>query len=202
MGAWRRPRMGFITYFGRVKKGTTKGTAWHRRSYDDGLEHITFIVRYRVRKATVNRKSFWQYLPPSLNSPPPRDEGHLQSFLVAHLERRGVELPQVVRIQRNQARGEKAGFHSVGMFALSETTIRVLRSYPGVRGVPHAPPEQDFWFKLGRVADFAPAVRRLPANPAGFAKNGRETEGPQAAILASQPAYGIGYSAPVETRPV
>ena len=161
-------RTGFITYSGR----TRAGKAWHRRSYDDGVERVVYVVRYRAVKGSARRMSFWVHLPPSYGSPPPVDEPHLHRFLVAHLARRGVELPQVVQLQRNQASGENPGFHSVGLFALSEGSIRVLRSYPGVRGVPHAPPERDYWFKRGSLRGFASEVKQVPANPAALARVG------------------------------
>ena len=176
--------MGFTTYFGRTKR---EGKAWHRRKYDDGVERVAYTVRYRAVKGTARRKSFWVYLPPTYYSPPPVDEAHLHAFLVAHLTRRDVMLPQVVQLQRNQARGEKPGFHSVGLFALSEGSVRVLRSYPGVRGVPHAPPERDYWFKRSSLRGFAPDVRVVPADPASSARTPQGWEAPDAGVVESVP---------------
>jgi hypothetical protein len=135
----------------------------------------------------MNRRSFWVYLPPSYASPPPRDEAHLHAFLVAHLARQLVPLPQVVQLQRNQALGEKPGFHGVGMFSVGLDGLRVLRSYPGIRGVPHAPPARDFWFKRGSLREFASGLKLRPAEPASWARVG-EIEGPEASRPGGTPA--------------
>ena len=181
--------------------GRTKdGHRWHRREYDDTprklgtAEHVVYFVSYRASKARANRRAFWVHLPPSYNSPPPIEEGNLGRFLAVHLARRGVEMPQVVRIQRNQALGEKPGIHSVGMFAVSEDgTLRVLKSYPGSRGIPHTPPERDFWFKRASVRPFASAHRPVPADPASLAR---------ASVQASAPLCGpVGFEVQ-ESRPI
>lgn len=188
--------MGFKTYTGITKYGD-KNVKWRRRAYDDGLEHITFIVKYRVVKARLNRKSFWLHVPPSLRSPPPIDEEHLGPFLAAHLERRGIPLPQVVQVQRNQAKGENAGFHSVGLFVVQESgVLRVLRSYGSVRGIPHAPPERDYYFKRGSLRGFASQVRSRPADPAALAQASLRLSSPDSRVWVSRPDCAVAVSVP------
>ena len=182
----------------------------------DGVEKTKYWVNYLAVKGTINRRAFWLHLQ-TFGQPPPRDEAHLHQFLLACLARKEVPLPATVAIQRNQAEGELKGLRGVGMFVVGIDGLRVLKSYPSSRGVPHSPPAWDYYFKHS-TREFASTARVIPADPASLARvcrpSGMEDldqpttfEPPKAAqplqgrIAESKPRTSIAGGVPIASKP-
>lgn len=75
---------------------------------------------------------------------PPRDEMGFHNWLWGIISKHG---PGYYRIVRNQAKGERAGFHGVVLCYIDQEYIRVERTYPDVKAVPGLPQSRQPWYQ-------------------------------------------------------
>ena len=76
---------------------------------------------------------------------PPRDETSFHQWLWGLVKKYG---PGVYRIIRNQAEGERAGFHPVFYGYVDESYLEVRRGYVDYKSHPNLPASRQAFFKI------------------------------------------------------
>jgi hypothetical protein len=79
------------------------------------------------------------------NHSPPRDESSFHTWLWNLVKKHGSG---VYRIVRNQAEGERAGFHPVFYGYVDESYLEVQRSYSDYKSHPNLPASRQAFFKI------------------------------------------------------
>ena len=92
--------------------------------------------------------------------PPPRYLQPLHELLLDVAERNQIELPAVIGLSRNHGKREAKGFKGILIARLTPTSLEVLKSFGGVKGIPGAHSWADFEWK--RPSEYGPIRVDVP----------------------------------------
>jgi hypothetical protein len=107
----------------------------------------TFIVTKRdyseKAQRTYGSPIVWRFIAKT-RLRPPQDETGFRLWLWQLIKEHG---PGDYAVTRTQQKGERRGFHPIGLYSIDENQIIVLKRYPEVKSHPGLPASRQLWHK-------------------------------------------------------